>query len=598
MIVLLLALMAIALPRMDEAMWTDEVKSLFYAGAPPEQGPTTPPESLARIAENLWQAPLYYMTLWVWGRLVGWSVFALRTFSLFAGLIAVAGMYAAGRRIFNRQIGLYAAFTLSLSAFFVNYLHDMRVYALILALLTFALWAYHVALESRSRTALVVLLISLTLLLYSHYFMVFFLAGLGLAHIVLHRKNPRFWLIFLTFVGSVILFLPWLGVFISGVLLSSVDGVRYGNMSVPTAVWRVGQMFANGGYVVLIILLLTSLQGQQHQSQRRTLWMWFLVSFGLALITTRYFRILNEVRYIIYLWPGLALITALGIDALKRIAFLPVIVLVAWTGGFAFSLLDEDFQAIVYPWTTPPFDVLSDMLHARAIEDDALLYIIPAKDDRIALSTLFDHYLHGLPLSSAGVIQDTYATTDAYYASNVLETANGADRVWVAHETAKRHWRVGPVKDETLPGAGYSTCSTVADSNETITLTLFARPPADDPTVQFGQDTTAVQVHELAPLQVIEGERLSFALGWQMPAFQPGYSVGVHIENAQGELIDQADFGIAGSGFSCAQVDFDTATWADTDVHVYLLIYNWETGERLPSDQMDATNRVQLATSP
>ncbi|MBZ0290898.1 MAG: hypothetical protein K8I30_24950, partial [Anaerolineae bacterium] len=78
-----------------DALWYDEVWSLYYAGGA-EIGPISPLESIQRVAEQLQHEknpPGYYVALNVWGGLVGWSEFAGRALSWLAGMLTVALTY-------------------------------------------------------------------------------------------------------------------------------------------------------------------------------------------------------------------------------------------------------------------------------------------------------------------------------------------------------------------------------------------------------------------------------------------------------------------------------------------------------------------------
>jgi 4-amino-4-deoxy-L-arabinose transferase-like glycosyltransferase len=85
---------------------------------------------------------LYHWLLNVWGRLIGWSIFSIRVFSLLAGLLAIAMVYRLGGKLFNRYVGWYAAAALGFSAFFIDYLHEARAYTLLALFVSCAIYAY------------------------------------------------------------------------------------------------------------------------------------------------------------------------------------------------------------------------------------------------------------------------------------------------------------------------------------------------------------------------------------------------------------------------------------------------------------------------
>ncbi|MCC6804277.1 MAG: glycosyltransferase family 39 protein, partial [Anaerolineae bacterium] len=127
---------------MNAALWTDEMVTLQHIGAAPQFGPITPQQSLLRVAADPWQAPLYFVAVYGWGHIAGWSPLALRLFSLYSGLLALALLFRLVRRNFTAEIAVFAVFTTGVSAFFVHYLYDMRGYTFVTLLVLLLIAAY------------------------------------------------------------------------------------------------------------------------------------------------------------------------------------------------------------------------------------------------------------------------------------------------------------------------------------------------------------------------------------------------------------------------------------------------------------------------
>src|SRR5690348_16300656 len=78
-------------------IWYDEWYSLYYAGAAPEYGPISIPQTVDRALQyNEYNPPGYYMALNLWGQVAGWTSFAARAFSVLMGVLAVAVVYRLG----------------------------------------------------------------------------------------------------------------------------------------------------------------------------------------------------------------------------------------------------------------------------------------------------------------------------------------------------------------------------------------------------------------------------------------------------------------------------------------------------------------------
>jgi uncharacterized membrane protein len=75
--------------------------------------------------------PLYYLILKVWRGVFGDGEAALRSFSAACGALTVLFAYLIGRDLFNRRVGLIAAFLLAVMPFAIYYSQEARMYALL-----------------------------------------------------------------------------------------------------------------------------------------------------------------------------------------------------------------------------------------------------------------------------------------------------------------------------------------------------------------------------------------------------------------------------------------------------------------------------------
>ncbi len=95
---------------------------------------------------TLWTAqdvhpPLYFWHLWPWVRLVGESEFAARFISVIWGVLTVAVVYALGKRLGGRRVGLVSALFLALARFHIWWSQEMRMYILATLAATVTLYA-------------------------------------------------------------------------------------------------------------------------------------------------------------------------------------------------------------------------------------------------------------------------------------------------------------------------------------------------------------------------------------------------------------------------------------------------------------------------
>jgi hypothetical protein len=75
--------------------------------------------------------------------------------------------------------------------------------------------------------------------------------------------------------------------------------------------------------------------------------------------------------------------------------------------------------------------------------------------------------------------------------------------------------------------------------------------------------------------------------------------MGLHLDDSDGQLVAQADFGLPQPGLNCLSVELPVERLAAGTYTLRLTVYDWGTGERLPGSN-DATgdqgDRLALGT--
>lgn len=204
--------MAISLAiGLGQSVWFDEAYSILLAQQSTDQ--------LLYLTSLDTHPPLYYMMLQAWTALFGFSEAALRSLSVLAmgGSIVVAGLLL--RRMFGGKIALMVLPFLAVAPMLLRYGFEIRAYAIASLIGIVATYVLVVALQAKKRnqwllyTLYAILVAAGTLTLY-------YLVLLWVAHLVWllwhERRKPIWkapWLVALA--GSVVLFLPWLPIFIS-----------------------------------------------------------------------------------------------------------------------------------------------------------------------------------------------------------------------------------------------------------------------------------------------------------------------------------------------------------------------------------------------
>ena len=214
--------LAFAFYRLDnQSFWTDEAFSVnqrFLAG------PIW--TDLNRIS------PLYFILLGLWSKLVGTTEFALRTLSIFLGLVAICITYFIGYRLFDRRTAVFGAILLASSPYFIWYAQEVRYIALVLMTSLVMSYSFHRAIScgswkwwlSYGATSLLALfsLVTIVLLVAAH--------GLFILCRASYRPMLRKFMAFQ--VPALLIFAIWFG-FRSG--LPNITAVL---TKVPTVTWH------------------------------------------------------------------------------------------------------------------------------------------------------------------------------------------------------------------------------------------------------------------------------------------------------------------------------------------------------------------------
>ena len=172
---------------LDAGYWIDEAIAVGIASHEPGEIPA--------LLRQDGSPPLYYLLLHGWMTLVGESEAATRSLSLlFAALAVPAAWWAAG----GRRNGAVAAAIVAVCPFVGYYAQEARMYTLVAVLSLVATAAF-------AQRRQIVLVVALTLLLYTHTWGVFLVAGLAL--VWLARRRDRRGAI--AFAAVALLYLPW-----------------------------------------------------------------------------------------------------------------------------------------------------------------------------------------------------------------------------------------------------------------------------------------------------------------------------------------------------------------------------------------------------
>lgn len=188
-----------------ESLWTDEFVTWWCVSGGWNRA----------LAGEITNPPLYYLLVYPWTKLAGYSEAALRFMSVLPSVAAVAMTWVLGRRLFTPRIALWAAAYQAISAFHIFYAQEARAHAWLLLFSMVTIWALERALESPGRIVRwVIYAVMVCVSLYTHFVSVFFLAAQGLYVLLRWRERIVDWrtvLRYATAAGAgLAAFTPWL----------------------------------------------------------------------------------------------------------------------------------------------------------------------------------------------------------------------------------------------------------------------------------------------------------------------------------------------------------------------------------------------------
>jgi hypothetical protein len=589
MIAVLLLVTWLAARKLNaDGIWYDEWWSLYIAGADTFHVSRSVGDIWQRISnEDVWQAVLYPMSLAAWGSMVGWTEFATRALSLLAGLVAVAGIFRLGLNLSKRPlVGLGGAALLGTSVWFIYFLHEMRVYMLLVMFTVLMLLFYRRILygsrEPRLRNYLA-LGVMTGLLINTHYFAVLPAAVIGLWHVAqLIRRRPtrRWWGVMGAWVLSAVMIIPWL-VNLQQVIQPTQNQAR---MTADAAllirtVSDTLTAFSNVGVALLIVLLALSLLA------RRARWVWISGLMMLTLNLVAYYQFgLIELRYNMALLPFLALLAGFGLDELAKRKIPAVLIIGIWiVSGLS---LDGNFamDRIIQHWPGQPIREMAQVLKPEVAKNDVIINLI-GDEDRSTLAAHSLVYYMGDFGARIEVVENNLRPDVHTFAERVKQAVGDANRAWVLNDP---RWTTDEwsLFEYVMNEQQMHHCATPADIPN-MRIWGFGRIAADSAAWRFGD---GIRLSLLGSPRVKEGQ-LQVWLGDQIDAEVPAntYSVGVHVLDASGQVRAQFDTGLPASGTSCQAMDIDVSALPAGDYQLKAVVYNWQTGERLISTAPDGS---------
>lgn len=187
LLVLALGLRLLALH--EESLWYDEVVCVQAIDEPNLAA------FLAQVREyDPPMAPGYFTLLYGWSRLVGRSVVALRLLSVALSLTSLVLLYCFAERLYGATAALVALAIAALSNTHIFFAQEIRVYALVLALATASMFAFHRLTQGGGARWWLLNVLANAALLATHFLAAWLLLAQGLFLLFFRARKPRIWI--------------------------------------------------------------------------------------------------------------------------------------------------------------------------------------------------------------------------------------------------------------------------------------------------------------------------------------------------------------------------------------------------------------------
>jgi hypothetical protein len=562
-----------------DTIWYDEYWSLYDSG-----GATGSPRTFTQIwdgvaARNPWHPPGYFAILSFWERLAGWTPFTGRAFSLLIGLMAIAWTYRIARDVASPMAGVGAAVTLGVSAFFIYHLHELRAYTLFAFFTALSLWSYLRLINTQTPVwVYATFLVGVLGLPYSHYLAALVVGAIGLYHLLFAPKNRIWWVITVLALVAVALYLPWFNVVLRAVRNVSNDPSRsffaYNALSLTQELLT---RFSNANIGLLTILGWFATR----RLNRKTGLIWFvtLATFVLTVVFNEFVPFISDARYLMALWPLLAVVMGLGISNMAASHLRPQVVLVVWAAA--------GLWLVFVPTPTPgewvthlAWDRLAVQLRLYAHRGDSLIFFLPREVPNWIHQPIAGYYLRDVPVQ-INLLESLVDKTPDEFSEQSHEFIGDAGRVWVALAPQYAPSDLARAGLEGALAEHYAHCETTYATPE-MRLDLYALTSNRVPRLSFDGD---IILSLLEPIPATISGSLQVLTSWSQNIPAGTYSAGLHMDDANGNFVAQADFGLPPTSSGCHLSVIEGLP--PGDYTLYALVYNAQSGERLSGVALD-----------
>lgn len=413
---------------LNQSLWLDEAINILAAQKYSLWGMVT------QYAVGDFHPPGWFIILWIWGKLFGYSEIVLRLPSVLFGVLTIYITYLIWKKLFSKNLGLIAALFLSVNPLHIYYSQETRMYALAAVAVAINMLLL-IKMVKGEKVNLVFLIISNFAVLMSDYVAYFILPTQFIFLLLIKRKEIlKRWIS--AFAITLIMGVWWLPIFLAqldtGAIASSnlpawkfvVGGFDLKALPLTFVKFIIGRIsLANKIIYALVLfpvgslfayLLWRSIKYMSNFS-RSLILTWVIIPPLIATIISLVVPVYSYFR-VLFIIPGFVILIAMGILSFKnKIRY----------GLFATTVFIQLFCALVY------------LLNPTYQREDwkGLVNFFKSRQPQVILfessGTLppFDYYAKG-SLNAKGALQD-FPAKDESSVSNLEDLLESYKEVYL-----------------------------------------------------------------------------------------------------------------------------------------------------------------------
>lgn len=337
--------------------------------------------------------PLFKFLLNIWANL-GQNEFILRLLPFIFGVLSIPIIYKIGKILFDKKVGILAAFFLSISPFHIYYSQELTNYTLTLFLCLCSIYYFIIVLKENKFLLWIGYIAFTTLSIYSHYPSFFLLATENLIFLIFCRKYKTLinrWL--LSQLIIILLYLPWLVIMPEQFRAISIykylsDWIPCGSILHIFQALRLFTVGYNANFIInfiaeiiffplLLIGFFSNLKNNRDNIWFLTFWLFIPMILSILFASL---RPTFTYRNFIYALPAYYIIISLGMVKLKKHLALSIFFLIIL---YIFPLIN--YYRNVFPY---PENFYRPGVHAKNDNRSATRYIISNfKEQDVVLHT-------------------------------------------------------------------------------------------------------------------------------------------------------------------------------------------------------------------